>query len=675
MRQQRQQNNESAQSIGAKPIVSRMGPMNRLLIAFVVLFASTFALIKFCLPTLVERVICSKMESLGLNDARLSVQKVGLSSATIELVSVSDKSWSLSANRVLVNYAPFDLIDGKLEEILIEGMEVVLKLPDIDRAGSNYELCWLHDIPAVLENLGLLRAHRVTLNLERGAYSMARVIDVEVASHSGKEALAVVSATDFKLQLDLQNTDTHTELSFGIDDVEPDTLIPLLNEVLKPDQPLLPAGLSVSGARLSGGLRLDGADISPIHINANLQGVFYEQMKPPFKIVADEAGMELSAELGTGARVGAKGSFHDLELCFPVDNSELNITAAKMVFEMDDKHLTAEASLKMDGNEIPMTYWHELDDFDEGWELMGILEVREAHLNTPWENGAILVKGMKGKSVRGKVSAKMSFSLGKEQAFQAALQARLSEGALALIDEEPFIEGIEADIKLESLVMNSTTDFHRVTARKATAFDVAMSDMALDYKLLENGDVSLRDMRFKAMGGDVLIDDFVLPAGDADYTFMMRFKKLDLELLADLFPSFSGRITGRVDGLLPIERSHGEICPRKGIMYLSPETKGKLRYDAGDSFSAGLDPKSEHYQRMKMVEQSLLNLDLKVLSVRLFDPSDEEKALVLRLEGHAPQVEGSPPIHLNVNGFKPDDEAVDFFDLLLRHRDRLDFGL
>lgn len=62
-------------------------------------------------------------------------------------------------------------------------------------------------------------------------------------------------------------------------------------------------------------------------------------------------------------------------------------------------------------------------------------------------------------------------------------------------------------------------------------------------------------------------------------------------------------------------------------MDLTPISRAKLRYDAGTNFSTGIDPKTEEYRKMKMVEDSLRNLDLKVLSIRLFDPRDKDKAV------------------------------------------------
>ncbi len=287
----------------------------------------------------------------------------------------------------------------------------------------------------------------------------------------------------------------------------------------------------------------------------------------------------------------------------------------------------------------------------------------------------MFVEAMEGNIISGKVSMKMDFTMGSQKNFDGVLAAGLSGGTLTFADDGPVIEGLKGDIRLSSMKTKQTSGFHRVTATRIKAFDTEMTGVRLDFQLLPTGDIRLQNVAMSALGGQVWLDPFTLPEGEADYRFKVRAKKIDIAKLAELFPDFNGTISGQIDGLLPMESVGGEIQPSRGGMYLTPRSKAKLRYDAGNKFSTGIDPKTEEYRKMKMVEDSLRNLDLKVLSIRLFDPRDKDKAIVLRLEGQAKSIKGSPPIHLNINGFKPDDDTVDFFDLLLRHRDRLDFGL
>lgn len=399
----------------------------------------------------------------------------------------------------------------------------------------------------------------------------------------------------------------------------------------------------------------------------------------------DALGFDLVHQADKPATITGKGTHEDdgmllagavsgLQLYGEKAGSTLKLEDIGLSFKLDDGRLGVDGVLTLAGNKIPFTYRHERKEMDAGWQLNGVAELKQADLKQAVNNIGMFVDAMEGKSISGQIAMKLDFALGSEQDFDGGLKISIRDGVLSFPDEGPVIEGLAAELELDSLVQKTTRGFHPVMATQMTAFDVVMSDLGLEFQLLPGGDIKLRNIGLKALGGQIAIDDFVLPGDDADYAFKLRAKRLEVARLADLFPDFSGSISGSIDGLLPLEVKNGEVTPGTGGMYLTPMTRGKLVYDAGNSFSAGLDPKSEEYKRMKMVEDSLRNLELKVLSIRLFDPRDGNKAVVLRLEGQAPHVIGSPPIHLNINGFKPDDETMDFFDLLLRQRERIDFG-
>ncbi|BDS08028.1 hypothetical protein NT6N_30680 [Oceaniferula spumae] len=355
---------------------------------------------------------------------------------------------------------------------------------------------------------------------------------------------------------------------------------------------------------------------------------------------------------------------------------EIDLLDTQVEFHMKGDLVTAKGETKLKDNVLPFTYRHVKKDEGEGWNLTGQMEIKAADLKTPVDNAAILIEAMKDKSLTGKLAVKMDFTKGSEQDFDGVLTASVENGTLKFTTEDgPVIEGIKGGIRLSSMKNKQTAGFHRVTATKMTAFDMAMTNLRVDYQMLPNGDIKLNNVGMSALGGNVWLDPFVLPGDDKNYQFKVRMKRIDIAEMAKLFPEFNGKISGRIDGLLPMQNINGDFMPQRGGMYLTPGSSARLRYDAGTKFSGGLDPKGREYQQMKMVEDSLKNLELRVLSIRLFDPRDKDKAVVLRLEGKAPTVQGSPPIILNINGFKPDDDTVDFFDLLLKHRDKLNFGL
>lgn len=400
---------------------------------------------------------------------------------------------------------------------------------------------------------------------------------------------------------------------------------------------------------------------------------------------ADALDFDLDHTGATPVKVTGKGSLGEVsKLAGEVKNlnlhgehggKEMDLASTTAAFNMTGDTLAAEGSFRLKENTVPFTYRHTKLTDAEKWDLAGVFEIKSAKLSNQVDNAGILVGALDGIALTGRLGLKMDFTVGSDKDFDGSLACSLAGATLTFADDGPVIEGVNGGIRLTSLKTKQTAGFHRVTATKIKAFDMEMTRPRLDFRMLPNGDIKLRNIVMRALGGTVWLDPFTLPGDDRDYRFKVRMKNLDLAQLAGLFPEFSGNIEGRIDGLLPMANINGELVPQTGGMYLTPGKRARLRYDAGNKFSGGLDPRGREYKQMKMVEESLKNLELRVLTIRLFDPRDKDKALVLRLRGQAPSVPGAPPIILNVNGFKPDDDTVGFFDLLLKHRDKLNFGL
>lgn len=925
MEKEAKQERPSDDSVQPVQVTKARRWFKRGLISLSVVMLAVLLLAWLYLPRIAERLIRDAMAESGLQRYEFQVKRVGLGGAVLEKLLVADGDWKISAERVLVKYAARELAEGKIEHLVIEGMQMHVDLPDVVGTKQDIKAVWIHDLPSLMERIGEIRAEGAKLTIGRRGNSAVRRIDL-VMDRAGNDRLAIQArADDFNLGMELKEDNRRAELSLRVDELRPIPFLAMLKVALALDESLLPEGLSIGEVNMVGGLVVEEGVLSPLELEGTMSDLVYgrgqssprlqageaktkllfdaagagvldmegqldelslpvdaftgldlrqaeqgralwhltgtwgagsvqlkgsverlnltgqyqdkpvelvdasfefqqeagvlkaagnlwnggvkvplryrHKMRPAgegwmlvgkaqlepfvhdhtlpalraligffdgvevagmssldfdFSVGSDELlsgmviasleqgqvnvahgklkasdvsgthqlhirpnkkdsedasgtksgnfhtvdlslarlemtttdalGFDLVHDAQTPVTMRAKGSLDSegrlldgtisgLELYGEKNGNALHLSNISLIFELDhDGGFTAGGSMNVEGNDIPFSYRHQRELKNGGWLLHGSAEIKDADLEQPVHDVVILVDAMEGKSVSGHVSMKLDFSVGSERDFDGELQAAIRNGMLVFADDGPVVEGVTAELKLDSLVQKTTREFQRVTATKMTAFDLSMSDLGLDFQLLPGGDIKLRNIGLMALGGQITIDDFVLPGDAADYTFKVRAKKLDVAQLADLFPDFSGSISGSIDGLLPLEVKNGEVIPGRGGMYLTPRTRGKLVYDAGNSFSAGLHPKSEEYKRMKMVEDSLRELELKVLSVRLFDPRDQDKAVVLRLEGQAPHIEGSPPIHLNINGFKPDDETMDFFDLLLRQREKIDFG-
>ena len=880
-------------------------------------------LVYFFLPRIAEKVIYSMIADADLKNVELKVREVGWRSAVIEGVEISDHLWSLKMAEIRVNYDPFDLFEGKIAGVVLEGVEAEIEIADAPESGGGISVEGIHQFPYLLEKIGEVEMPGAEVTVSRGRDLIERRVDVKLTPESEGEMVLNWEASDCRIQATMENRGDTSNITVKLEKLQPEPFLQSLEILLAAESPYLPEGLQLAEAELLAELEIQGDIVSPLRISGQVRGIDYGGEDQLVRLLSREAELEMLVEFeGAGSfelvgkmdelslpldssfglelaqheKAKANWQFHVewgesdpvvtgrvndlvlsgeyngrpvlleklalqlkaqndvLQVKGSMENGGINIplnyehlvertdenlwllggkvevgpvkhhqqmpllaafadafeevefigkshttieftTGSHRAFEgemvcwiregdltvadgkvqvkgmkgryemkflpipeghegggdpsyyafdmevgelllrtkealeydlvhqgevpfrvrgrgplggeeaqlegdmsglvlrgekkgqavelsdievkyrLQGDELTVDGRSRLGENVLPFSYWHKKEDKGSDWALNGWVKVDSMHLKEPLENIAVLVESMEGKSLTGKLAMKLDFTLKGSQDFQGTLNASIRDGRLAFADDGPVLEGIRGDIRLSSLSPMQTETFHRVTAEKLKAWDTEMTGLRVDYKILPDGGIQFRRVLMKALGGTVWLDPFVLPGGDKNYDFKVRMKRLDLAQLAKLFPDFNGEITGQLDGLLPMAYVNGEFKPKRGGMYLTPGKKAQLRYDAGNKFSGNLNPKGREYQQMKIVEDSLKNLELRVLSMRLFDPRDKDKSIVIRMEGQASSVKGAPPIHLNINGFKPDDEAVDFFDLLLRHRDKLNFGL
>ena len=112
----------------------------RLAAAGLALAALAAAGLVLALPGLVERRVLAILDDAGIDDAALAVERVGWNETVISGLRIGR---DLSASRVVLRYAPGDLVDGRVREVVVSGLALNaaispdgLSLGALDRLGG-----------------------------------------------------------------------------------------------------------------------------------------------------------------------------------------------------------------------------------------------------------------------------------------------------------------------------------------------------------------------------------------------------------------------------------------------------------------------------------------------------------------------------------------------------------
>jgi hypothetical protein len=120
--------------------------------------------------------------------------------------------------------------------------------------------------------------------------------------------------------------------------------------------------------------------------------------------------------------------------------------------------------------------------------------------------------------------------------------------------------------------------------------------------------------------GQFRADPFVWDLGARDLEVELELKGVSLERLAHRIPDFGGRIEGAINGRIAIGLEAGEVMIRGGRLELDPARKGRLQYDADGLLTKGMQPNTQEYRRLRLVEEGLEDLRLEDLVITLYVP-------------------------------------------------------
>ncbi len=386
--------------------------------------------------------------------------------------------------------------------------------------------------------------------------------------------------------------------------------------------------------------------------------------------------LSLSGAL-TGTTTETKGSLSALTLTGEHKGEEVSFAKTSLNFTLINEVFTSKGHTHFSENKIPFTYQHTRQELkNEQWLINGHLNIPTVTLKHPITNGGAFSETAAGLSLTGTTSVTSKFQIGSDKDFTGNLDLTLKNGTLILPDEGPTLSGLTFRYQTPSLDTYHTTRLEKISINKISYGDLAFTGSSGKYQLKPNGDLTVRDLRTSFLGGSLTLDPFTYPDDDLiDYSLKIRFKNTNLKSLTDLFPAFDGSLSGRIDGVLPISRQKGSYLPGRGEIHLSPRSAALLRYNSDQLFTGGLDPKGAEFKRMKLAEDSLKKLNIRILSGRLFDPGDEDKIAVIRIQGQSATIKEAPPIHLNLNLFEPERELKALVDYFFKNREKLDFGL
>ena len=273
------------------------------------------------------------------------------------------------------------------------------------------------------------------------------------------------------------------------------------------------------------------------------------------------------------------------------------------------------------------------------------------------------LKSIEGSIVSGKLAVEGTTRVANET-WDASATLKLREGYFRLPSHDLTIDGISANIELDSITILKTTPSQSISASSIIFGDLQAANLQSTFSLPSEELLLVESIRLETFDGYVYLEPFELALEDPNASLLVKFEEISIAPAIAMVDFFQGRLTGRLNGSLPISLENGLPVLGEGFLELDPAYKATFSYDAEGFFTdeeegekskksigdktlerLGLEPNA-------LLEDALGNLDITHLRVDLFNKDMPLTPMKIQLAGIADTGKAKIPLNIttNVNG-------------------------
>ncbi|RME69186.1 MAG: hypothetical protein D6781_09190 [Verrucomicrobia bacterium] len=216
--------------------------------------------------------------------------------------------------------------------------------------------------------------------------------------------------------------------------------------------------------------------------------------------------------------------------------------------------------------------------------------------------------------------------------------------------------GIAGTLEFDGLPEVKTPAGQEIHVATIEAGDLRFERGRVRFQLLDPRTIRVEAVEAAVFDGRVCAEPFTLRLPDPDLAVDLHFEGLDLGRISAFIKPFRGRMTGRLNGRLPVGLLAGQLVLGEGVFELDRDFPATFSYPAKGMFTANLSAETlaEQMNRLpyELLEEGLASVDLEKLRVELFDRDRPGTPVHIELSGKSTTERAVVPfeIETNVNG-------------------------
>ena len=203
---------------------------------------------------------------------------------------------------------------------------------------------------------------------------------------------------------------------------------------------------------------------------------------------------------------------------------------------------------------------------------------------------------------------------------------------LSLPGQDVVIEGIEGVIEIESFEPLSTKGTQTISFKRISIGDLQIADGNFSFRIDPNETIVIEIARGMMWGGEVGLRKSTFQLYRDGFKINTRIAGVDGQKVADLLAVQDVRIDGNFSGDITFSNEEGQWDFSNGLVMLDPSPDAWLSSKSNGALLKGLKKGSSEYERMKMTEEAMRDLNLESMRI-LFKALDGKREVVVSILG------------------------------------------
>ncbi len=286
------------------------------------------------LPQIATGVIAQLTDDLDLQQFEVEVVEVGWNEATLTDLAAADGNWQAHASTIVVRYAPWDLLRGKVQSLILEDLRLDLApkassenrpplnppkgdgatAGDPDHRGAT-SFAWLHTLSEALSKCPRITAPHTQLTVSRDATPIRMSFDLDLRREGSGVLHLTIDEEAQSLSATLNPIPTGSSLAIQLALPDPGSWLTITESLLGAERPWLPTTLTPGPLEANALLSISDK-IESIELSGAVTDFRYALENESISARSSRTSFEGTIRPAGSSQIALRGDFADCELRF-----------------------------------------------------------------------------------------------------------------------------------------------------------------------------------------------------------------------------------------------------------------------------------------------------------------------------------------------------------------------